>query len=247
MRALVVDDEPIARRRLIRMLGRIGGVTVAGEAEDGEEALQKIEELAPDVVLLDIRMPGMSGLALARTSRLPPLIFTTAHQEHAVEAFEAAAVDYLLKPVQQSRLAEAIARVRTRKQRLEAVELEHILDRISRPEPMAPRLVARRGESSWFVDPRQITLLHASDKYVTFRHEGKDHVLDESLGELETRLADLGFCRVHRGELVNLQRVRAAHRTVRGLVLELDDGQRVPVSRRRAAAVLDRLGVSLAP
>jgi DNA-binding LytR/AlgR family response regulator len=243
MRALVVDDEPVARRRLMRMLARIEGVTVAGEAEDAEDAVRKIEQLAPDVVFLDIRMPGMSGLALARTKKLPPVIFTTAHQEHAVEAFEAAAVDYLLKPVQQSRLEEAVARVKKLAERIDDARLGRILEQISHAQ-QAPRLVARRGESSWFVDPRQIAALRASDKYVTFQHEGKEHVLDDSLADLESRLSPLGFCRVHRAELVNLQRVRAAHRTLRGLVLELDDGERVLVSRRRAAEVLDRLGVS---
>lgn len=240
MRALVVDDEPLSRRRLIRMLSRIEGLSIAGEAEDGEEALRKIKELHPDVILLDIRMPGLSGLALARMRPLPPVIFTTAHHEHALEAFDAAAVDYLLKPVQQARLEEAIARARTRKGSIEAAELAQILDRIARPAPV-PRLVARRGETSWFVDPRQITTLSASDKYVTFRHEGKEHILDESLDELEGKLESLGFRRVHRQQLVNLQHVRAAHRRIRGLILELDDGQRVPVSRRRAAEILDQL------
>lgn len=236
MRALVVDDEPVARRRLIRMLGRIEGVEVAGEAEDAHDALGKIEELTPDVVLLDIRMPGMSGLTLARTKRLPPVIFTTAHQEHAVEAFEAAAVDYLLKPVQQARLEEAIERVRQRQENVTTSDLRRILDRLA-----APRLEARRGNSSWFVDPREITALHAADKYVAFRHDGKEYTLDETLGELEARLSPLGFCRISRAQMVNLGRVRAAHRTIRGLVLELDDGDRVVVSRRRAPAVLERL------
>lgn len=241
MRVLVVDDEPIARRRLIRMLGRVDGLTVAGEAEDGEDALRKIEELKPDLVLLDIRMPGLSGIAVARTTRFPLVIFTTAHQEHAAEAFDAAAVDYLLKPVEQARLEQAIERAKTRKDSIAAADVRQLLQRLD-PQPVR-RLVARRGESSWFVDPRQITTLHASDKYVTFRHEGKEHILDESLGDLETQLVTVGFCRVHRAQLVNLQRVRAAHRTLRGLVLELDDGQRVAVSRRRASDVLDRLGV----
>lgn len=241
MRVLVVDDEPIARRRLIRMLSRIEGVTVAGEAEDGEDALRKVEELAPDLALLDVRMPGLSGLAVARTPEFPLVIFTTAHREYAADAFETAAVDYLLKPVEQSRLEQAIERARTRKDRMSAADLRELLERLN-PERVR-RLVARRGDTSWFVDPRQIATLRASDKYVTFRHEGKEHILDESLADLETQLARLGFCRVHRAELVNLQRVRAAHHTIRGLVLELDDGERVPVSRRRAAEVLDRLGV----
>jgi DNA-binding LytR/AlgR family response regulator len=240
MRVLVVDDEPIARRRLIRMLERIDGVTVAGEAEDGEDALAKIDALAPELLLLDIRMPGLDGLAVARREGLPPVIFTTAHADHAVEAFDAAAIDYLLKPVESGRLMEAIERAR---QRRNNVDLARIVETLSSLSITAPRLVARRGESSWLVDAREIPRLQATDKYVLIYREGRELILDQSLAELEQTLAPHGFCRVHRAELVNLSAVRAVHRTVRGLVLELTDGARVAVSRRRAAEVLARLGM----
>jgi DNA-binding LytR/AlgR family response regulator len=238
---LVVDDEPIARRRLIRMLGKIDGVTVAGEAEDGEDALAKIDALAPELLLLDIRMPGLDGLALARRRGLPPVIFTTAHADHAVEAFDAAAVDYLLKPVELARLTEAIERA---KQRRNSVDLARVVETLSNLSTASPRLVARRGESSWLIDASEIPRLQATDKYVVIVRDGRELILDESLADLEQRLAAHGFCRVHRAELVNLAAVRAVHRTARGLVLELSDGTRVPVSRRRTADVLARLGMS---
>jgi DNA-binding LytR/AlgR family response regulator len=241
---LVVDDEPIARRRLIRMLERIDGVTVAGEAEDGVDALAKIDALAPELLLLDIRMPGLDGLAVARRVGLPPVIFTTAHAEHAVEAFAAAAVDYLLKPVELARLQEAVERARRRSGGLDAATLAQLLARLAPASPpRAPRLVARRGDSSWLVDSAEIARLRATDKYVVLVHDGKELVLDESLAELEAKLSPWGFCRIHRAELVNLTGVRAVHRTLRGLVLELASGERVRVSRRRAAEVLARLGM----
>lgn len=244
MRVLVVDDEPVARRRLVRMLQRLDGVSVVGEAEDGVAALDKIDALAPDLVLLDIRMPGLDGLSLAKRKGLPPIVFTTAHAEHAVEAFDAEAVDYLLKPVELARLAEAVERARRRSAGFDGRRLASLLETIRGGDAQPPRLVARRGDSSWLVDASEVRRLRATDKYVVLRHEGRELVLDESLVELEARLEPHGFCRVHRGELVNLHRVRAVHRTTRGIVLELDDGERVEVSRRRAADVLERLRIS---
>jgi two-component system LytT family response regulator len=243
VKALVVDDEPVARRRLVRMLGRIDGVDVVGEAVDGEDALAQIDRLAPDVVFLDIRMPGRDGLAVARSRPLPAIVFTTAYAEHAVEAFAAAAVDYLLKPVEQRRLEEAVGRATAHRERFTAEALARHLERSSPVAPAPPRLAARRGASSWLVDPREVGVLRAAAKYVVFTHGEREHVLDESLEELTGRLGALGFRRVHRGALVNLGAVRAAHRTARGLSLELADGQTVPVSRRRAAEILEALGL----
>lgn len=242
MRALVVDDEPIARRRLVRMLGRIPGIEVAGEAADGEEALAKIEVLSPDVVLLDIRMPGLDGMALARRgAALPPIVFVTAHAEFAAEAFAAEAVDYLLKPVEQERLAEALRRV-TRRGGTDAAKLQALLERWSSGTD-EPRVTARARGSAYFFDARRIARIHADQKYTGFTLDGKTYLLDEALESLERRLAPWGFVRVHRSELVNLHFARALHRAVRGIVLELAGGERVPVSRRRAPALALRLGL----
>jgi DNA-binding LytR/AlgR family response regulator len=231
MRVLVVDDEPIARRRLARMLGRIPGVEVAGEARDGEEALDKIEALAPDVVLLDIRMPGLDGLSVAlRKKGLPPVIFTTAYAEFAVDAFAAEAVDYLLKPIEQERLEEALHRAK-RSAGLDPARLQAMVDRLAADDEV-PRVTARARGSAYFFDARDIPRICAGDKYTGF-----------TLGSLEQRLGRWGFVRAHRSELVNLHFVRALHRTGQGDELELEDGQRVPVSRRRASELSRRLGL----
>lgn len=231
MRVVVVDDEPLARRRLIRMVRDLGA-DVVGEAGDGREALTVIRAVGPDLVLLDIRMPELDGLALAAMSDLPPIVFTTAHADHAVEAFALAATDYLLKPVRRERLAEALARAGDPERSRRVVA-----------QLGGARLVVRTGAVSRLFDARRVARIRATDKVSVFVVDGVEHVLDESLVELEDRLREVGFLRVHRGELVNLDRVVALHRGEGGFVLELDDGERVPVSRRRVAEVEAKLGL----
>lgn len=243
MRILIVDDEPLARRRLIRMLGRMADVSVAGEAGDADAALRRIRADRPDLVLLDIRMPGLSGLELAASAAdLPPIVFTTAYDQYAVDAFEVSAVDYLLKPVQRDRLAAAIDKVRRRTGGADAARIRSLLERLDRTlEPV--RLHARSGATTRLFAAQEITRIYASEKYALFRCEGREYVLDESLNGLETRLAGSGFLRVHRGELVNLSHVRALHTEDGAPVVELSDGQRAAVSRRTLAMLKERLGI----
>jgi DNA-binding LytR/AlgR family response regulator len=223
MRVLLVDDEPLARARLARMLARIEGVTVVGEAGDAVEAEARIEALAPELVFLDIRMPGLDGLALAQTGRLPPVVFVTAHAEHALPAFDVPAVDYLLKPVSQERLLRAVERARAR-------------------GAPPPRIRARTRQGVVLVSAEEITAFSARDKYSVFLHQGEELLLEESLSALEARLASQGFLRVHRAELVNLRHARALVVASGGLTLTLSDGRSLPVSRRMAAKVRRHLG-----
>ena len=187
------DADPGRRRRahwasaLVRMLGRIPGVELAGEARDGEEALDKIEALAPDVVLLDIRMPGLDGLSVARSrTGLPPVIFTTAYAEFAVDAFAAEAVDYLLKPIEQERLEEALHRAKKRAG-LDPAKLQAMVDRLTAGDEV-PRVTARARGSAFFFDAREIPRICAGDKYTGFTLRGKTYLLDERLAALELRL-----------------------------------------------------------
>ena len=244
MRALVVDDERVARNRLKRMLGRLDGVEVVGEAADGAEALERIAELEPDVAFLDIRMPGMDGIELAR--RLPAatrVVFTTAYDDYAVQAFETSAIDYLLKPIEAERLEAAVRKVEQRVGRPAATgELQRLLEKIAgRDDP--PRITARRGDTIRVFDPRTISRFHAEDRYTVFRHDGRDFLLDESITSLEERLADLGFLRTHRSELVRLDAIRALGREDDASYVELADGQRAAVSRRHLRVLKQRLGI----
>lgn len=220
MRVLVVDDEPPARRRLVRLVEALG-FQVVGEAGDGEAALAAIERFARDVVLLDISMPGLDGLEVAARTGVA-IVFTTAHPEHAVAAFEVEAVDYLLKPVARERLEAALSR--TQRQR------------------RTVRLTARHGDTARVFDVKQVARFTARDKYTVCEIDGEELLLEESLSALEERLAPLGFVRVHRAELVDLGRVVRTTRDGGALVLELDDGTCARVSRRATQAVRERLG-----
>lgn len=240
MRALIVDDEPLALQRLRRLLNELGGVEVVGEATDAEGALRLVGLAGPDVLFLDIRMPGLDGLALAaRYSNLPPVIFVTAHDEFALQAFDVGAVDYLLKPVRPERLAQALERAKVRAPGDRADQ--RFLEAQAHRGP--PRVVATHRGETWLFDARNITRFWSSDKYSLFLVDGAEHCSPESLVELEARLGAHGFLRVHRGELVRLT-------AVRGLVakdgvheVELTDGQRARVSRRLLASLRQRLGL----
>jgi DNA-binding LytR/AlgR family response regulator len=232
MKVLIVDDEPLARERLIRMLATIEGVEVAGEASDGEEALERIQELDPELVFLDVRMNGgIDGLTLAtQVPNLPPIVFTTAHDEYAVGAFDANAVDYLLKPIRMERLIRAVERAKERRPRSD-----------TKPRIVSWRLtVAENGVIRVF-DARTVTRLWADGKYSIFSAEGREHMLDESLTSLEKRLAAYEFLRVHRSELVNLNCVKALRDG--GTVIELSDGQMARVSRRFRTELEKALGI----
>lgn len=233
MKVLVIDDEALARRRLVRMLERLGGIEVVGEASDGEQALALVRERAPELLLLDIDMPEMDGLELAEESDLPPVIFTTAHAEHALRAFEVDAVDYLLKPISRERLAEAVERARGR--------LGH---RGSSPASGPPRITARSGTTVHVIDASKITRFHAEDKCTAFVHEGRELLLDDSLSALEQRLGPHGFFRTHRAELVNLAAVVALHVEDGSTRVELRDGSQAAVGRRLVAELKRRLGIA---
>jgi two-component system LytT family response regulator len=228
------------------MLGRMRGVVVAGEAGDAGAALESIRAARPDLVLLDIRMPGLTGLELAASQDgFPPIVFTTAYDQYALEAFEVSAVDYLLKPVEPRRLEAAIEKVRARSALPDADRIRALLEKLERRvgEPEDTRLAARHRGSVRFFDAGDVTRIRASEKYALFEHEQREYVLDESLNALEQRLGPAGFVRVHRSELVNLARVRALHTEDGSTTLELSDGQRVPVSRRFVPELKARLGI----
>jgi DNA-binding LytR/AlgR family response regulator len=242
VRALVVDDEAPARRRLARQLAELG-VEVCGEAEDGEGALRAAQQLAPDVLFLDVRMPGLDGLSLAqRYSGLPPIVFCTAHDEFAVRAFEVNAVDYLLKPVRPERLAAAVEKVRARGAGGVSSGQAAALAGLS---PNNTRVVsAARGEVRFF-DAATVTRFWASEKYTLFLGDGQEQLTEEPLADLEARLGALGFVRVHRGELVRASAVKALRSEAGGHEVELADGQVARVSRRSVESL--RQALALAP
>lgn len=238
MRILIVDDEPLARQRLASLVERADLGDLVGQASNGAEALEASKTEAPDVVLLDIRMPGMDGLEVARhlagTERPPAVIFTTAYDTHALEAFEAHAVDYLLKPIRQGRLMEALARARqpTRAQ-LAGLGGSQLSAASARTH-----ISATLQGNLKLMPVREVRYFRAEHKYVSARSAEEELVLDESLSELKQEFGQR-FLQVHRNALVALEHVTILERDGSGGQFVCLDGvdQRIQVSRRLAARV----------
>jgi len=235
VRTLVVDDEPVARAGLRAMLTAFDWVEVVGEASDGEAAVEAIGRLRPELVFLDVQMPGLPGTeVLRRIERQPFVIFTTAFSQHAVSAFELGAVDYLLKPFGPARLSAAMERIRAAiGEPADAGVLERLAGALA-GGPIS-RLFVRTGGSLVPLPIAEVRWFEADGDYVTAHTERTRHPLHLSLNRLEERLDPGRFVRVHRAHIVNLDHVRAFKRDARGnLEAELADGRRVPVSRARA-------------
>jgi two-component system response regulator AlgR len=241
IRTLIVDDEAPARERLRRLLAGIEEVAVVGEAASGNEALELCARLAPDVVLLDIRMPGMDGIEAARhltsLEEPPAVIFTTAYDQHALEAFETQAVGYLLKPVRQEKLARAIRHAA----RLAAPQLLRLAEQSQLGRRRA-QICARLGEQLRLIPVEDIYYFSAGQKYVTVRHRGGRDLIDESLRSLAAEFMP-EFVRIHRNSLVAARHVGALERNADGYyAVRLKDCEELlPVSRRHAAEALRQL------
>ena len=241
VRLLIVDDEPPARERLRHLLEDLREVAVVGEAANGSEAVELCERLAPDVVLLDIRMPGMDGIEVARHltafDEPPAVIFTTAYDEHALEAFEAQAVGYLLKPVRREKLARAVRHAA----RVASPQLLRLAEQSQLGRRRA-QICARLGDQLRMIPVEDICCFSAGQKYVTVHHRGGQDLIEESLRALAAEFAP-DFVRIHRNSLVALRHVAAVERDAEGRYLVRVNGleQLLPVSRRHAAQALRAL------
>jgi two-component system, LytTR family, response regulator AlgR len=237
MRAVVVDDEPLARERLIDLLAEIGSVDVVGEAGDGREAIEAVESLRPDLLLMDIRMPRMDGLEAARHlasfEQPPAIIFCTAYDEHALAAFDANAVDYLLKPIRLERLRMAL-------ERAGRFSSEVLIDlgKIDSSHRERSHLCARVRGNLVLVPIADIDYLLAEDKYVVVHHAGNEVLIEEPLKALEVEFGER-FVRIHRNCLVALDKLAGLSRTADGRVLAKIDrvGTELEVSRRNLPAL----------
>ena len=249
LRVLIADDEPRARQFLQRLLSEHDDLEVVAVARNGAEALAQIERTKPAVAFLDIQMPDLSGLDVARMLRgddAPIVVFVTAHDEHAVQAFELAALDYVLKPLGRERLAATLQRVRgevaqgSRRSGQAAALREALSSEGLRREPLQ-RLPVRHRREVRLLDLAEVPMVFSRDRLVLANHDGKEYLVDDTLQELEDRLPPGMFVRVHRGALVNLSWVQSFGSEGGVLVLHLKDGSRVEASERRAAEVRRRL------
>ena len=246
-KTLIVDDESIARKVLREELESIADVEIVGEADDGPTALAKIATDQPDLVLLDLQMPVMGGLDVIRSlkggTRVPVFVIVTAYDEFALQAFEAGAIDYLLKPVRHERLAEALERAK----RLSGRE---ILERLARLQDIADpatgprnrRIVGRAGQEFFLLNASEIHAFQADGDVVRIIATNRSYEATQTLKVLEQRLKDSGFRRIHRNAMVNVDHVRkmSALSSQRWLIT-LSNGQEFIVSKRQARSVRELL------
>ena len=241
IKVLIVDDEMPARKRLRQLLANHNDLEIVGEAETGVQAMELAGELKPDLMLLDIQMPGCSGIDVAAClpKPRPHVIFCTAHDQHAVDAFELHAVDYLLKPISRARLGEALDRVRS----LSAAAKEPALDHIVRTERIAVTRFLVRNSAHYLVVGEARVLYFTSEGGLTRLVGDKDQYwMDPTLNELEQRLDPARFFRISRAALINLNAVAQVHPMPGGSgEVLLRNGERLEVSRRRFRDLLQSL------
>jgi two-component system, LytTR family, response regulator len=224
MRTVLVDDEPLARRRLRSMLAAHADVTIVAECEDGEECMRVMRELKPQLVFLDIEMPGADGFDVVDRAQVTPrpfIIFATAFADHAVRAFDTDAVDYLLKPYDEKRLARALERARS------------AIAATGGPPRYLERLAATIGKRTVFIKTDEIDWIEASGNYVNVHTGRQTYLLRTSMGAIEARLDPAKFARVHRSTIVRIDRVLELRSSGGGdYKVALSDGSIVPMSAR---------------
>jgi two-component system, LytTR family, response regulator len=254
IRAVIVDDESLARKGLMLRLSELGQVDVVRECQNGKEALEAIAELAPDLVFLDIQMPGMTGFDVVerlQQDNMPLVVFVTAYDEYAVNAFEVNAVDYLLKPIEQERLAAALEKVRAKlgsqrsddekKRLLEIVigltgkseqAVYELLQTGVNPAQFSEKLAIKDGASTTFVQVRDIDWIDAAGDYMCVHVKGETLIMRTTMKELESQLDPSVFQRVHRSTIVNLNRVEKVSSHINGeFHLTLTCGTSLKMSR----------------
>ncbi len=243
VRVLIVDDEPVARAHLRTLLTEHPGLAVSGECGNGRDAVDAIRSESPDLVLLDIQMPELDGFGVVReigVEQMPVVVFVTAHDEHALEAFRVHAFDYLLKPIDRDRLTQTLARateqVRRGRGLADGVQLERLLEQLGQfvgaREARRERLAIRVDGRVLFLDPDHIDWIEAVDDYARLHLGRQSHLVRETLAHLEARLPATKFMRVHRSTIVNVGRVKEVQPWFQGnYVLILADGTRLTSGR----------------
>lgn len=239
IRTLVVDDEPLARDKLKAFLLRHPEFVLAGEAGDGLEAARLIDELRPDLVLLDIQMPELDGfevLAAVETEPLPYIVFVTAFDSYAVQAFEVGAIDYLLKPVAPDRFAQALERVRQQLGRTGddlADRLARALEQMAPARPRVERFLVKHQGRSRFIPAAEVEWIEAAGNYLKLHTAAEVHLVRATMKEIEARLDPARFARVHRTSIVNLDRIQYLEPWSHGdQVMVLKSGHKLMLSRR---------------
>lgn len=240
IKALIIDDEKLACSRLRRMLNKYDQIEIVGDAHNGNEALNLIEKTCPEVVFLDIKMPLLSGFEMLKRLEQPPaIIFTTAFDQYALQAFEENAVDYLVKPVSEKKLNRAITKLfkLLQEDTAQSVDWKKLLNTIQKKEETIKRFSVRVGERIFILPDQDIIYFEAQDKYTFLFTSTDSHIIPFTLRELENRLDQELFIRVHRSAIVNIDHIQSIHRWFAGkLKLKMKNGKEVLVSQGYAGA-----------
>ncbi len=232
MKALIVDDERLARKELTNLLQEYQEIEIIGEAVNAEDAEEKIKSLKPDLLFLDIQMPGKTGFELLESlDTVPEVVFTTAYDEYALKAFDFNALDYLLKPIEPDRLKETITKVLNRGNKEEAV-----LELPDQKLGPSDRVFVKDGDKCWFVKLENIRLFESDGNYIKIYFDHFKPMIHKSLNALDEKLDDRSFFRASRKHIINLTWVESIESWFNGgLMVVLRGGEKVEVSRRQAA------------
>lgn len=250
VRVLIADDEPLARRGVRQLLAPHADMIVVGEARNGADTLVALDAVKPDLLFLDVQMPEMDGFAVIRArgaDRMPPLVFVTAHDRFAVQAFEAHVLDYLVKPLNVERFEASLKRLRQRFSLMRAAELTAKLkdllaaERAERQKRGIDRLVVPTSMGELVISSAEIDWIEAEDYYACLHVGPKSYLLRESLTSLAARLDSSQFVRLHRRAIVRLDRIKEVRASSGADVVVLRDGTHVPLSRRRRTILDDLL------
>jgi two-component system LytT family response regulator len=236
MRALVIDDERLARKELINLLNQLETVEVVGEAVNVEDAKEKIDQLHPDVIFLDIQMPEKTGFdLLEELDNLPHVIFTTAYDEYALKAFQVNALDYLLKPIEPKRLEDAVLKLQGKMEGIAKREEQEGLGS-QKKLTLEDQVFVKDGDRCWFVRLSNVRLFESDGNYIKVYFDNFKPMIHKSLNALDERLDEKSFFRASRKHIINLGWVEAIEPWFNGgLVVTLKGGDRIEVSRRQAA------------
>jgi two-component system LytT family response regulator len=246
LRALIVDDEPVARRRLRALLESEGTVEVIGECEEGAAAIDDIRRSRPDVVFLDVQMPGLDGFDVVdalEPAEQPAIVFVTAYDRYAVRAFDVHAVDYLLKPFERARLRKTVARLETLNDARDAARRVHAAVESVRAQQPLRRLLVKSVGKVYAVRLEDVDSIQSAGHYLEMHTGSATHLVRGSIGGIEARLDPARFARIHRSVIVNVDRIRELQPAFHGeFVVILHNGRRLHCSRTYADALKKTLG-----
>jgi two-component system LytT family response regulator len=250
IKTLIADDEPLARERLAGLLAHEPDMEVVAQARDGEEAIAAIQDHSPDLAFLDVQMPHMSGFDVIEAigpDRMPLVVFVTAYDQHALKAFQVRALDYLLKPFDRERFADALQRARKQIERDETGDLGRrlmaLVKDLRKDQPRSDRLVVKSGGRLFFLRTDEIDWIEAAGNYVRLHVGTSSHLLRETMNAIEGRLDPEKFFRIHRSRIVNMERIQELQPWLNGeYAVLLRTGTRLTLSRGYREKLQERLG-----